>query len=51
MYHGTTVDELMQMVESAERHASAIAEEERFELETAVVAYRAAEQREALVVA
>ena len=51
MYHGTTVDELMQMVECAERHARAIAEEERTELEMSVIAYKAAEQREALAVA
>ena len=51
MFHGTTVDELMAMVECAERHAHAIAEEERSELDMAVIAYKAAEQREALAVA
>lgn len=46
MFHGTTVDELMTMVEQAERHAVAL-EQEAHELEMAVIAYETAE-REAL---
>ncbi len=46
MFHGTTVDDLMTMVEQAERHALALTEEAH-ELEMAVIAYQAAE-REAL---
>ncbi len=46
MFHGTTVDELMQMVENAERHAVALAEDEH-DLGMAVIAAEAME-REAL---
>ncbi len=44
MFHGTTVDELMQMVEYAERHAQAVQAAEAHELDLAVVAYKSSEQ-------
>ena len=49
MYHGTTVDELMQMVETAERHAQALADAEAHELELAAMAWRSAEEQTAMV--
>ena len=47
MYHGTTVDELMQMVETAERHAQVLVEDEAHELEMAAIAWKM-QEREAL---